>query len=327
MLPIQPSVGSDLILILDRCGTQVSHFAHFCAAACDLLEVLRPSRAALVESGTTAQDACFTADLTRIRRALTRLTLDGDSALPTLLDTAAGLAAQSESTAVFLFTDGFSTDETVPMEPLFRLSRCGAVLCAAGLSPQLRQIAPWVPSENLFCCSAVRHFSLGFLHFLKNFADSSGSLPACSAGTSLPSCCPCPQAKACTQPEILTPQACCVGDTGRLIYVDVCLRCVCPAKPVALALLFNEVVGCGTLVSRGMKTLLIPARGGNCCQDVCLKNICFVVPEPKDACGCSRFCCRRRFEVSVLANYAESDALCCGPFISFSPTEKAPEAD
>ena len=63
--------------------------------------------------------------------------------------------------------------------------------------------------------------------------------------------------------------------------------------------------------ARGIKTLL-PAHTAPTCRDVLVKCIRFVLPEQLDAEGKTDATCNpRRFAVQLLANYVDTDFVCC----------------
>ena len=99
---------------------------------------------------------------------------------------------------------------------------------------------------------------------------------------------------------------------GRILQLDVTVPHVCPHKRVALAVILTEVDSKGKEFSRGLKTFLIPAQGGDRCRDVTVRCIKFVLPEVLDTSGGTNgICDRRSFKVRLLANYVDSDFVCC----------------
>lgn len=63
------------------------------------------------------------------------------------------------------------------------------------------------------------------------------------------------------------------------------IKNVCPGKRVAVAVFLTKVDTAGIEYPCGIKTVLIPAQGFMCCQDVELKCINFVLPKALDAYG------------------------------------------
>lgn len=99
---------------------------------------------------------------------------------------------------------------------------------------------------------------------------------------------------------------------GRIVEVDVTVKNVCPHKRVALAVILTEVDDKGHEFRRGLKTLLIPAQGGDRCRDVTVRCVKFVLPEVLDVSGHPEgICNKRNFKVRFLANYIDSGFDCC----------------
>ena len=127
----------------------------------------------------------------------------------------------------------------------------------------------------------------------------------------------------CPEPVPVTVEGCrdavrvYAGDTalsglGRIIQVNALIKNVCPGRRAAAAILLSEVDDAGNELPRGMKTVLIPPQGGDACQDVLLRCISFVVPEELDSSGNTASICNpRSFHVRVLANYLDTDFMCC----------------
>ena len=100
---------------------------------------------------------------------------------------------------------------------------------------------------------------------------------------------------------------------GRIIQLDATLKNVCPGKRVALAVQLTEVGPNCQEYPRGIKAFTIPAHTGPDCRDVKVKCIRFVVPEDLDVsgCGCSSLCSSRSFKARLMANYVDTDFICC----------------
>ena len=101
---------------------------------------------------------------------------------------------------------------------------------------------------------------------------------------------------------------------GRIVQVDAVIKNVCPGKRVAVAVILAEVGPDGQEYPRGMKTVTIPAQTGDGCRDVTLKCLPFAVPEglePAAAAAC--ICAQRKFHARVIANYLDTDFVCCEP--------------
>ena len=99
---------------------------------------------------------------------------------------------------------------------------------------------------------------------------------------------------------------------GRIIQVNALVKNVCPGRRAAAAVILSETDDAGNEHPRGMKTVLIPPQGGTACRDVLLTCISFVVPEALDPSGNTESICNpRNFRVRVLANYLDTDFICC----------------
>lgn len=79
---------------------------------------------------------------------------------------------------------------------------------------------------------------------------------------------------------------------------------------MALAAILTELDQEGKEQPRGMKTLTIPAHSAPQCRDVLVKCIRFVVPEDLSLSG-GAMCAPRSFQARFLANYLDTDFLCC----------------
>ena len=61
-----------------------------------------------------------------------------------------------------------------------------------------------------------------------------------------------------------------------------------------------------------MKTLVIPAHGGDSCRDVKVRCIRFVLPEALDESGDpDRLCDTRHFRARFIVNYIDAGFTCC----------------
>ena len=129
-----------------------------------------------------------------------------------------------------------------------------------------------------------------------------------------PELCPQPatfQMESCRDSIVVDAAETSLQSLGRIVQVDAVVKNVCPGKRVAVALLLSEEIN-GTEQPRGMKTLILPPQEGTVCQDVELKCVPFVVPEEMDAAGQALSLCQTRtFRVRVLANYMDTDYVCC----------------
>ena len=132
-----------------------------------------------------------------------------------------------------------------------------------------------------------------------------------------PDCCPEPvrfgmcgcQQNACVEVCGVTPDG-----LGRVIQVAFTLRNICPGKRVAAAVFLTEAGPCGQEFSRGMQTFTVPAHHGPGCQDVRVPCVRFIVPEDLNrthGCDWDSLCSPRAFQVRVMANYIDTDFICC----------------
>ena len=127
----------------------------------------------------------------------------------------------------------------------------------------------------------------------------------------------------CPEPTVLEVPSCkdavhvTLKDTallslGRIVQLDLTIKSVCPGKRVAASIILNELGPEGELLPRAVKHILLPAQSGHECQDIKLKCIRFSLPEALDASGnASAICNSRAFEAQVIANYVDTDFICC----------------
>lgn len=101
---------------------------------------------------------------------------------------------------------------------------------------------------------------------------------------------------------------------GRILQLNIRVKNVCPNKRLSVAAILTETEdkeGNNPIV-RGIKTFLVPAQGGDDCQDVCINCINFVAPEElvKDfdnTLDTTTLCRKRFFSATVIAHHADSD--------------------
>ncbi len=93
---------------------------------------------------------------------------------------------------------------------------------------------------------------------------------------------------------------------GRILDLTLRLKNVCPGKRVAVGVILYEVDSHGHEYPRGLKTFTVAAHRHNCCADIPVETVRFILPEDVgvgsagDACGC-----RRHFIVKVAAHYMD----------------------
>ena len=105
-----------------------------------------------------------------------------------------------------------------------------------------------------------------------------------------------------------------LSSLGRIVQLDVTVKAVCPGKRVAVSVILTETAADGSQIPRGVKHLLIPAQTGDSCRDLMLNCIRFSVPEALDADGSTASICNTRtFRAQVIANYVDTEFVCCDP--------------
>ena len=139
----------------------------------------------------------------------------------------------------------------------------------------------------------------------------------CNGTVIVPETCPLPATflvEGCQDAAAVEAHDTFLSGLGRIVQVDAVVKNVCPGKKVAAALILTELDADGVEHARGTKTFLIPAQDGGECRDIQLKCISFVVPEELDVAGSpNTICDPRGFRVRVLANYVDTDFVCCDP--------------
>lgn len=100
--------------------------------------------------------------------------------------------------------------------------------------------------------------------------------------------------------------------SGRIIQLNLHFKDVCPDRRIAASVILAEECPDGTEQPRGLRTLLVPAHHGDGCKDVRLSCVQFSVPD--ELCFCSgeaQPCRTRNFRVRIIANYVDTDYVCC----------------
>lgn len=100
---------------------------------------------------------------------------------------------------------------------------------------------------------------------------------------------------------------------GRMLFVDIRLRKICPNRRVALAVIVTEKDCKGKEHQRGIKYFTVPAHHASGCRDVLVKCVKFVLPEGLDVSGgeTNGICNPRHFLIRTVVNYVDSDFVCC----------------
>lgn len=116
----------------------------------------------------------------------------------------------------------------------------------------------------------------------------------------------------CSDALVFTEGEVLLSSLGRIVETDVTIRNVCPGKRVALALLLYEVTDEGLELSRGVKTMEIPAHDEESCRDVIVQCVKFVLPETLDTAGTpNAICDERNLHLKAIAHYIDTDFVCC----------------
>ena len=128
----------------------------------------------------------------------------------------------------------------------------------------------------------------------------------------------------CPQPVELTVDGCSdaisvdLGDVtleslGRIVELNVTLKCVCPEKRVALGVILTETDQNGKEYPRGMKALTIPAHHAPTCRDIQVKCIKFVLPEDlnPNTGNFNTMCSPRHLKARFIAHNIDADFCCC----------------
>lgn len=88
-----------------------------------------------------------------------------------------------------------------------------------------------------------------------------------------------------------------LAQQGRILQVDFTLRGVCPQQQTCVGVIVTELTESGAEEARGFKSLVIPAPGGETCQDVHVMCVSFVLPDGPGGCRAGR-----HLRVRILAN-------------------------
>lgn len=110
----------------------------------------------------------------------------------------------------------------------------------------------------------------------------------------------CEDAKTCTMPDTY------LSNTGRVLDVSMTLKNVCPCRRVAVGILVSEVDHAGNEASRGFKAIAVPAHYNNCCSDIQMQSVRFILPDSLNTDGNGSLCERRHFIVRTEAHYIDT---------------------
>jgi len=97
-----------------------------------------------------------------------------------------------------------------------------------------------------------------------------------------------------------------LGDSGRILDLDINLLNICPNKRVALAVILTELDPLGVAQPRGMKTITVPAHVLPACSDVLVTCIRFILPDDETS-----TCADRTVRAQFFAHYIDNDFVSC----------------
>lgn len=105
---------------------------------------------------------------------------------------------------------------------------------------------------------------------------------------------------------VLEPQD--LSNVGRYLTLRLTVKNVAPNKQVALGIKIYETTG-GCRVIKGHKEFAF-AHNGDCCRDITLKNVHFVLPEEiAETDDKTNICSQRTFDIETLSHYIDLDAI------------------
>lgn len=97
-----------------------------------------------------------------------------------------------------------------------------------------------------------------------------------------------------------------LSGVGRYLTLRTTVKNVCPCKQVALGIRLYETTG-GNRVIKGHKEFTF-SHDGNCCRDIILTNIHFVLPEEiAEKRDKSNICSQRTFDIETTSHYVDLD--------------------
>lgn len=97
-----------------------------------------------------------------------------------------------------------------------------------------------------------------------------------------------------------------LSSVGRYLTLRTTVKNVCPNKQVALGIKLYETTGGGRVI-KGHKEFAF-AHNNNCCRDITLTNIHFVLPEEiAETDDTSNICSRRTFDIETTSHYVDLD--------------------
>ena len=82
------------------------------------------------------------------------------------------------------------------------------------------------------------------------------------------------------------------------------IKNVCPNKQIAVGIKLYETIN-GNKIIKGHKMFAV-CHNENCCKDITLSNIHFVLPEEiAETCNTSNICSHRTFDIETTSHYVD----------------------
>lgn len=101
---------------------------------------------------------------------------------------------------------------------------------------------------------------------------------------------------------VIEPQN--LSSVGRFLSLSTTIKNVCPNKQIAIALKLYETTN-GSKIIKGHKMFAVK-HCENCCADITLSNIHFVLPEEiAETENKSNICSRRTFDIETTSHYID----------------------
>lgn len=99
-----------------------------------------------------------------------------------------------------------------------------------------------------------------------------------------------------------------LSSIGRFLSVTTTIKKLCPNKQIAIGLRLYETTS-GSKVIKGHKMFAVQ-HDRDCCTDITLSNIHFVLPEEiAETCDKSNICSRRTFELETTSHYIDLNSI------------------
>ena len=309
-----PCRPADIVLVMDRsCSMDQRRMPFAKNAARTLVQRLTDgevlgcgTRMGLVSFAAEAsRDVPLTDDPVALRRAISALCGCGSTNHRAALEMAEATLGPGEARRqiVILFTDGVTTLGGDATGVTDRMKAAGVEIFCIGLMDDPLLLGRWASAPFETHVSITENpWELDAL-----FRRTAEQLAVCCDR-----CPPVPGFSLTGCQDALRVRLCGahLTELGRIVQLDVTLKDVCPGKRVAASILLWELDPWGREYFRGARHLVIPAQEGESCRDVHLDCIPFSLPEALNP-GGERFCCPRRFQAQVIANYVDTDFVRC----------------